>query len=383
MRPFVTVVIPTYNRAHILSDAVNSVLEQDFQDLEVLVVDDGSSDNTYEEVVGIDDQRVRYVYQQNAGLATARNTGIAQAAGKYVAFLDDDDLLTAGSIASRVAFLEANPHVGWVSGGFDIVNETGSVIAYKRPWLSNPDLSLKTWLYWCPTCPSAVMVTHDWLERVGSFDIEQGLQEDWDLWLRLAYAGCLMDWVPKVACHYRIHSTNMTRNSKAIHAENGLLRVLDKFFSQENLESEILNLRASVYAHSYLKLAAAAFSAGDVQTALRDVDAALARDASLASNNGEAVLDFLLGYVRSPLIENPLYHARFVMDHLPDERFLVKRRRRKALGKVAAGLFFSAAELRDWNAVKKNFPIMVVHDPSWLANLGVWSIMRNAILNSG
>ena len=272
MDPLVSVVMSTYNRAHIVAIAVQSVLAQSLRDFELIVVDDGSTDNTCEVISGLKDERICYVYQPNAGLAAGRNAGIAQAKGKYVAFIDDDDFLTPDSLAQRVEFLQNNPHVGWVSGGHALVNETGGLLGYSRPWLNNLDLTPKMWLYWCPTCPSAVMVQRDWLNQVDGFDSQQGLQEDWDLWLRLAFAGCPMAWIPQVVCHYQVHTANMTRSSEAIHATNGLLRVLEKLYSQDNLQTEILALRDSAYAHSYLKLASAAFASHDIGTAMHDIE---------------------------------------------------------------------------------------------------------------
>lgn len=269
--------------------------------------------------------------------------------------------------------------MGWIAGGHDLLDGSGAVIGYSRPWLNNTDLSLRTWLYWCPAIVCSVLVRREWLDRVGGFDSKQGLHEDWDLWLRLAYAGCPMGWVPEIVCHYQIHSTNMTRDCRAIHADNGLLRVLDKFFSQEDLPSEISILRNQVFAHGYLKLAAAAFAARDIGTAMHDIERAMQLDPKMQTNHGEAVLDFLLASARSPLIKDPLDHSRFILSKLPEELFLVRQRTREALGRVAAGMYFSASEVEDWNRVRSVFPVMITHDPSWLTNLGVWSILRRAM----
>jgi hypothetical protein len=359
---------------------MESVLAQDFQDFELIVVDDGSHDNTREVVAAFTDARIRYMYQPNAGLSAARNAGIAQAKGKYIAFLDDDDFLLPPSLSVRLDVFKSDPVIGWVSGGYDAVNSTGEVLKRSRPWSCDADLSLQRWLYECPACPSAVMVRRAWLETVGGFDVKQGLQEDWDLWLRLAYAGCPMAWVPEVVCQYMIHDTNMTRSSSAAHAPNGPLRVFDKFFSQENLPEEIAMQRGASYANIFLLLAAIAFRCQDVELALQDVAQAMQLDPALCENYGEPVLEYLLGQARNPPIEDPMAYARFVLASLPAQKFRIKQRKRKALGKVAAGIFFSAAVLEDWSTVRAVFPKIVMYDPMWLENVGVWSLMRKALL---
>lgn len=382
MQPKVSVVLCTYNRSDLLRKAIASVLSQGYKEYELVIIDDGSVDGSREVVEEFKDDRIRYIWQINAGLSTARNVGIAHSLGSLIAFLDDDDCLTVDSIGVRVAAFELAPVLGWVSGGYETVDESEKVTSVNRQWIRHPDLGIATWLRWCPTCPSAVMVRREWLDKVQGFDIEQGLQEDWDLWLRLARSGCEMGWVRQTVCRYLIHPTNMTRNSKAMHASDGLLRVLDKFYQTNAEAHDLTPLRNAAYANAYMKLATAAFGSHDVDLALRDIEMAVQLDPQLALNHREAVMEFLLGYARSPLIDRPMDHARFVLDNLPQQEYSLKSRRKKALGKVAAGLFFSAAEMDDHDAVLGVMPVMMRHDLTWLLNLGVWSITTRAIRRS-
>src|SRR5438132_11460312 len=107
----VSVVIPTYNRAHVVVEAIDSALAQTFPDLEVIVVDDGSSDDTASRVRGHPDPRVRYLVRPHAGVSATRNAGIAAARGTLLSFLDSDDLWRPDKLAREVAFLEAHPDV--------------------------------------------------------------------------------------------------------------------------------------------------------------------------------------------------------------------------------------------------------------------------------
>jgi glycosyltransferase involved in cell wall biosynthesis len=126
-----SVVITTYNRADRLGRAVDAVLAQTFEDFELVIVDDGSADETSSVVAGIDDPRVRYVYQDNAGLPTARNTGVAQSSGRYVTFLDDDD---AADSSWLEAFYDAlGGEDGVATCGAAAVDEQGRVISTLLP----------------------------------------------------------------------------------------------------------------------------------------------------------------------------------------------------------------------------------------------------------
>ncbi len=109
--PKVSVIIPTYNRAHFLCEALDSALSQTFKDFEIIIVDDGSTDNT-KQVLEKYGSRIYYIYQENKGRAEARNTGIRRAKGEHIAFLDDDDIWLPNKLEKQVFFLDARPDIG-------------------------------------------------------------------------------------------------------------------------------------------------------------------------------------------------------------------------------------------------------------------------------
>ena len=106
--PFFSIIIPTYNRQHLISRPINSILNQTFNDYEIIIVDDGSSDNTDHLITSMQNKKIRYIKTDNCGVAHARNTGIKLATGKYIGFLDSDDLLEKNHLESAYDYLKEN-----------------------------------------------------------------------------------------------------------------------------------------------------------------------------------------------------------------------------------------------------------------------------------
>ncbi|NJM39416.1 MAG: glycosyltransferase [Anaerolineae bacterium] len=262
----VSIIVPTYNRADLLGEALDSVLKQTFTNWEVIVVDDGSVDDTKALVSKYIDRdsdrhsRIRYIYQANKGLPGARNTGLRAATGDYIAFLDSDDLFLPHKLQSQVAVLDQSPNLGLVASGHVEVDLHLRVLRTTRPWLAYPGLDLTSWLTSCPFIVNAVLVRRRWLEQVDFFDEEMRYVEDWDLWLRLAQAGCPMAWHPDVVCYYRFHISNMARHAQLM--QNGMLRLMDKLYAQPDLSPNVLARKEKAYANIYLDTAGRALPQG-------------------------------------------------------------------------------------------------------------------------
>jgi len=111
--PKISVIIPTYNQGRLILRCIDSVLHQTFQDFEIIVVDDGSTDNT-KEILSAYGHPIRYLFQQNWGPSRARNAGIGQAKGDYIAFLDSDDYFAENNLEEKFQYLESNQQIGWV-----------------------------------------------------------------------------------------------------------------------------------------------------------------------------------------------------------------------------------------------------------------------------
>src|SRR4028118_1349040 len=141
--PQVSVIIPAYNGDRYIAQAVESVISQTYKNWEIIVVDDGSTDDTRQALQPYFD-RIRYVYQENQGVAAARNRGIQESRGELIAFLDQDDFFLSDKLAGQVALFDAQPSLGIVNSGWRIVKEQGESIFYVTPWGNLPPLEFKT-----------------------------------------------------------------------------------------------------------------------------------------------------------------------------------------------------------------------------------------------
>ena len=245
-------IIPTYNCDRYITQAVESVLGQTYTDCEIIVVDDGSTDNT-RKVLEPYLEQIRYVYQENQGVAAARNRGMEMAQGEFIAFLDHDDFFLPHKLALQVACFEEQPEVGMVHSGWRRVNHAGEPIRDVEPWHKVPNLDLQGWLQWMPILLSAMMFRREWLERVGSLDTGFKQACDVDLVQRLALMGCQTAWVHQITVGYREHERNDSLNTPLQAQESWAVR--NKFFAQLDLPEEVRHLENSCRYHTLVWIA--------------------------------------------------------------------------------------------------------------------------------
>ena len=209
--PLVSVVIPCHNQSHYLNDAIESVLKQTYGNREIIVVDDGSTDDTSN--VATRYPSVRYVYQSNQGLSSARNAGIKAARGMYLVFLDADDRLVPDALRIGVELLHAHPNCGFVSGQHDLLNREGTQrTAGPRKSMADDDAYLALLMNNYIGMHAAVMYRRSVFASVGNFDPTLRACEDYDLYLRVARN------IPTirhdhVVAEYRLHDSNMSRDT--------------------------------------------------------------------------------------------------------------------------------------------------------------------------
>jgi glycosyltransferase involved in cell wall biosynthesis len=209
--PDVSVVIPTRNRCRRLERAVQSSLGQRGVALEVLVVDDGSTDSTGQLVSGFSDPRVRYMKRAvSGGVSAARNAGIAEARGRWIAFLDDDDVWAPSKVARQLEVMAANGRT-WSYAGDVVVDGSLNILAGRPPPPPNEVVRLLERHNSIPGGASNIIVDSQTLAAAGPFDPGLSSSEDWDMWIRLARMGP-PDWVcsPLVAISY--HDRNASRD---------------------------------------------------------------------------------------------------------------------------------------------------------------------------
>jgi glycosyltransferase involved in cell wall biosynthesis len=209
IRPTVSIIIPTYNRGQFIGAAVQSVLNQTFQDFEVFVVDDGSTDQTSEIVHAFSSEKVQYVFQPNRGRSNARNHALGLAQGRYIAFLDSDDLYLPDKLAYQVAYMDSHLEIGMIYTSAYCIDENGMRMQneYKA--------TVSGWVYkdiafFVPvtiTLPT-VMARREVFEAVGGFDEAMERFEDTDMWRRISKQ-YQINALREQTCLLRTHTENI------------------------------------------------------------------------------------------------------------------------------------------------------------------------------
>ena len=184
MKNDISVIIPTFNRSNFLRKAIESVLSQTYREFELIVVDDGSTDNTYEVVLGFKSEIV-YIKQENRGAAAARNTGIKRAKNKFLAFLDSDDCWDKEKLATQIDEMQKNPSY-LVSHTQETWYRNGVLLKQKRKHKKYSGYIFDKCLPLCAVGMSTVMIKKELFERVGEFDENFPCCEDYDFWLRVS-----------------------------------------------------------------------------------------------------------------------------------------------------------------------------------------------------
>ena len=210
----VSVVIPAYNYARFLGEAVASALAQSWSPLEVIVVDDGSTDETPELLAGMHDPRLRVIRQENAGLSAARNTGIREARHELIAFLDADDRWSPGFLNAVAAQFRTLPEdFAMAASGTQLFTREGVLVEHSRHLLPPPSvLTARDFILRNRVFPSAVVARKAAFEQCGNFDTELRSSEDRDMWIRLTtlYRAAYLE---QPLVHIRRHGENMSKNA--------------------------------------------------------------------------------------------------------------------------------------------------------------------------
>jgi len=274
-KPRVSVVIPTHRWREYLPMALESVFAQTFTDYEVIVVNDGSPDDVAAALRAlIDAGRIRYVEQENGGTASARNRGLAEAKGEFVAFMDDDDLWPADSLEWRVAALEKNEAALLVYGGVTFVEgeaepDSGAGIF---PGDGGPEGDVyeeflsRNWLY----SPGQALTRTEVVRGIGGFDKTLWGIDDYDFYIRLAKLGPFI-YIPRRALYYRKHAGNTSKNLWRMYCNVSRVRRMHLGFfpTPKNWRVWLANYRfwTGVFSVEFVAAAQAALGNGDKKAA--------------------------------------------------------------------------------------------------------------------
>lgn len=260
--PEVSVIIPTFNRAHLVKKAISSVLGQTYRDLEVIIVDDFSKDNTSEIISEIKDERLKYVkHAQQKGASEARNTGVAASNGTYLAFLDDDDEWFPEKLQLQMDLFQEKPETGMIYTGYFYIDakskKTIREFKPKKKGFLDDQLLEKN----CVGTTSTAVIKRECFIAVGGFDNKLRGCQDWDLWIRLAKQYPI-DFIAKPLVNFLIHEVRITNDLKA------------KIQGKENLIEKLLpdiQGKPKILSNHYFVIGYLYCTKGDVETGRKKI----------------------------------------------------------------------------------------------------------------
>lgn len=251
--PDVSAVIATYNMGQYVAEAIRSVLAQPMASVEVVVVDDGSTDNTLQALsVFQHDPRVRVIAQENLGQPKAKNAGIRASRGRFIAFCDADDYWLPNKLALQLPLFDNRPRVGVVCSNTLTLHEDGTLDSQPRLALPRGHVLDEMFLRNMVPFGTAV-VRRECLEQVGLFDESISMGIDWDLWLRVA-VDWEFDFVPEPTFVYRVWDGQMSKNWRGRY--ESAFRIMENFLSrhQDRVSPGVV---ATAFADTHTNLAAA------------------------------------------------------------------------------------------------------------------------------
>jgi len=264
--PKVSVIIPTYNRSEILKKSIGSVINQTFEDFELLVMDDGSDDNTQEVVRSFADKRILYARNEsNLGVVGARNKAVSNSNGEYIAFLDDDDIWMPDKLERQTRLMEQSPSsIGAIYTGFYTVDdEINKIVKVMVPRYRGN--ILEDILYYNFIATSTVLIKRECFEKTGLFDEKICYGEDFDMWIRVLEE-YEFDYIKDPLVRYLIHPDRITTNYGAV--IKGLEEIMNKHKS-------LFSLNNKAYSTNKLRIGIAYCMTGDTKAGRKEFFKAL------------------------------------------------------------------------------------------------------------
>jgi len=268
--PAISIIIPTWNRAQFIAPTIDSVLKQTYKNHEIIVVDDGSTDNTREVLEAYRD-KITCIVKRNGGVSSARNTGIQASQGQYIAFVDDDDLWLPEKLSLQMQLMENNPAMGLVYCGAIKIKKDGERIGETRPEKRGAIFNELVCSNYIVGSASAAMVRREVFPRAGYFDENLSPCADWDCWIRIAQFYDI-DYVEAPLVKLTIHDS-MQKNISAM--EKDTFYILDKYWPELGNEQQTIERKNYIYSNHSSNFAWKYYSAGDGQSFKRLIHKAL------------------------------------------------------------------------------------------------------------
>ncbi len=258
MKPTVSAIIPNYNYAQYLRVAIDSVLAQTHRAIEIIVVDDGSTDSSREMLESYGD-KIKAVFQNNAGVSAARNRGIAESSGDFLAFLDPDDVWFPEKIEQQLAKFASDPNLGLVHVGIEHIDANsdslGVLLCGTEGWVLEDILLVQPVIF---GGGSGFLVPRRVIEEIGEFDTRMSTSADWDMFCRIA-KNYRFGAVRETLLHYRIHGGNMHNNVGLM--ERDVILGYEKVFA--TADPKLGKIKRAAYGSMHKMLAASYFHVGD------------------------------------------------------------------------------------------------------------------------
>jgi len=373
--PKVSIIIPTYNQEQLVSQTVDSALAQVYPDFEVIVVDDGSTDNT-RAVLARYGNKIRYIFRENRGPAAARNTGFLASHGDYLLFLDGDDLIPPNKLERQVSFLEAQPEFGLVYSAWQVINENGTqILAERSPKKEGhllKDLLRRTLFF----SPGAAVAHRKCFHLVGLFDESLLFCSDMDIMIRIAKAGYAFGYIDEFLFQYRLAtgsmSSNIAKQSKDEFARH------HKFFADPELPDDTKSLEAELFSMLHYEFAAKYYNVGEFEMAQDHIRTAISRSPSLASDE-EWLLEWIAGYALDGRVNDPYQLINRIFGHLPSEAATLCSLRRRAFGRYHIAAAFAAYQNHQLGEVRQNILPALINDPAIIRNRGFLNISLRSL----
>lgn len=388
--PTVSIVIPTYNRQRLVQETIDSVLRQSFSDWELLVIDDGSTDETATVLTERYGNSIRYVHQQNQGESAARNKGITLAQGKYVAFLDSDDLWLPNKLQRQVEVLDSQTEVGLVS-----------TQAY---WMSNEGLQLQrpphghdrasATVSWADLVlgnaiaggGSSAMVRRRCFELAGTFDASIRFGEEWDLWLRIARHWRVYQ-IPEPLCCYRINPggarTWAPRPDEVASLHLDHLDILKKAFADcPDVDSACEDLQGQALSREYLRTALVYYGLGNVEQGHEHWLTAIRHCPEYATDRDvlwQQITNAVAGYANVAEPGSRIRQAKGMLERifsrLPEQVTALREHGNELTARILVELAFAAAQKKESKVARRCALESLVRDPRWIQNVGMVKIL--------
>jgi len=263
--PLISVIIPTYNRMQYICETIDSVLEQTYKNIEIIVVDDGSIDNT-KDVLSRYGSKISYIYQNNAGPSAARNNGIKQSNGELLAFLDSDDIWLQQKLEKQLELIQQSPDIGLVSCGSYDIDSSGNIIGepfIQRNYKSRELLVKALILRNVVGGGSFPLIRRECFDKLGLFSEDIIICEDRDMWIRIAKR-YEIKFIEEPLIKYRIHETNLNKDVTRI--KNSTRKLIER-----NVDKKHSLLKRKAYSCLYITLAWEYMDRGDRYSAIKNI----------------------------------------------------------------------------------------------------------------